>query len=60
MGTRIVDMRKRDWDNLSLIATVGGAIVALHGITSRKWQEAHTFFLVLALAAAVGPQLADF
>lgn len=52
-------MSKRDWDTFSTVATVGGALVALHGITSGKWSDAHKFFLVLSLVAAIGPHLQE-
>ena len=29
--------------NLALIAAVGGAVAAIHGVTSKKWTEAHFF-----------------
>jgi hypothetical protein len=39
---------------LALVAAVGTAVVAVHGLTNRKWTEAHTFFLVLGLVAFLG------
>ena len=35
------------------IAAIGGAVVALHGITSHRWKRGHTFFVALGLAASV-------
>lgn len=50
-------MSKKDWQSIGTIATVGGAIVALHGMTNRRWQTWHTVFVALATVAAVGSQL---
>ncbi|HTW06333.1 MAG TPA: hypothetical protein VME46_02415 [Acidimicrobiales bacterium] len=35
-------MTKKGLKTLGIIATVGGAAVALHGTTSKKWETAHT------------------
>jgi len=51
---------KKDWGTLSLLATMGGAVVAWHGYAnSRGWTDAHRLFVVLAIIAAVGPHLQD-
>jgi hypothetical protein len=47
------DMESSDWKALAAIATIGGGIVALHGITSKKWTDAHTLFTALGIAAAL-------
>ncbi len=35
------------------IAAIGGGLVALHGITSHRWKQGHTFFVGLGLVASV-------
>jgi hypothetical protein len=45
---------RKDWQDLAKLAAAGGAIVALHGITSKKWTEAHTLFAVLGIIAFLG------
>ncbi len=52
-GCKIHDVESSDWKALAAIATIGGGIVALHGIRSKKWTEAHTFFTVLGIVAAL-------
>ncbi len=37
---------------IGLLAIVGSGIVAVHGITSKKWQEAHSIFVVLGVLTA--------
>jgi hypothetical protein len=46
-------MSRRDAETISAIATIGGTIIALHGITSKNWSYAHTLFLALAVVGAV-------
>lgn len=48
-----VKMNKRQLTTIGAVATIGGGIVTLHGITSRRWQKAHTAFTVLAVAVGV-------
>ncbi len=36
------------------LATIGSGIVALHGITTRRWQKRHTLFMVLGMGASLG------
>jgi hypothetical protein len=50
-------MSKKDWNALAAVAAVGGAVVTIHGITTRRWQAWHTLFVVLAAVAAAGPYL---
>jgi hypothetical protein len=51
-------MSQQDWATVSLVATVGSAVVDWHGYTnSRGWTDAHRFFFTLTVIAAVGPQL---
>ena len=53
-------MSQRDWNTISAIATIGGAIVAWHGYSrDRRWSDAHKFFIGLSLAVAVGPHFQD-
>jgi hypothetical protein len=37
-------MTKAQLTKVGAIATIGGGIVTLHGITSRHWRRAHTLF----------------
>ena len=46
-------MNKKDLKVLGAIAAVGGAAVAIHGITSKRWQTAHTIFAVVGAAVAL-------
>jgi hypothetical protein len=47
-----VGMNKKQLTRVGAVATIGGGIVTLHGITSRRWQRAHTAFATLALVVA--------
>lgn len=46
-------MSKKDWKAIGAVAAIGGAVVAIHGVTSKKWQTAHTVFVVVALVVAL-------
>lgn len=46
-------MSKKDAQLLGAVAAVGGAVVVVHGITSKKWETAHTFFSVLSTLVAL-------
>ena len=46
-------MSKKDLKVLGALATIGGAIVVIHGVTSKKWQTAHTVFTIIAVVVAV-------
>ena len=46
-------MNKTDLKTLGAIATVGGVVVVAHGITSKKWQTAHTIFTALSVVVAL-------
>ncbi len=39
-------MTKAQLTKIGAIATIGGGIVTLHGITSGHWRRAHTLFSV--------------
>lgn len=39
-------MTKAQLSKIGAIATIGGGIVTLHGITSGHWRRAHTLFSV--------------
>lgn len=39
-------MTKEQLTKIAAIATIGGGIVTLHGITSGHWKRAHTLFSV--------------
>src|SRR5664279_1643438 len=47
-----VGMNKKQLTTVGAVATIGGGIVTLHGITNRRWQKAHTAFTALALVVA--------
>ena len=42
-----VEMTKRQLTRVGAIATIGGGIVTLHGVTSGRWQRAHTIFAMV-------------
>jgi hypothetical protein len=44
-------MNARKW---AAVAAVGTTVVAIHGITSKKWTQVHTIFLVIGLLAFLG------
>jgi hypothetical protein len=46
-------MSKKDLKVLGMIATVGVVAVVVHGITSKKWETAHTLFSVLGAVVAL-------
>ena len=39
---------------LAMIAAIGGTVIAVRGITSKKWTEAHNILLLLAVIAFLG------
>ena len=43
-----------DPKRIALIAAVGGAVVTVHGVTSKKWSEAHTVFVLLGSLRMLG------
>ena len=46
-------MTKAQLTRIGAIATIGGGIVTLHGITSGHWRRAHTFFSVAGVVVGV-------
>ena len=46
-------MTKSQLTKIGAIATIGGAIVTIHGTTSGHWKRAHTLFSVVAALAGV-------
>ena len=38
---------------IGMLSTIGSAVVAIHGITSKRWKTAHTVFVLAGVAAAV-------
>jgi hypothetical protein len=38
-----------DPKKIAMIAAVGGAVVALHGITNKKWSNAHKVLVILGI-----------
>ena len=51
-------MTKSDWRALGSLGALIGAIVMIHGISSKDWKTAHTIGSVLTVASLVGPRLA--
>jgi hypothetical protein len=47
----------KDWRLVGAVAVAVGAVVAIHGVTSRRWRQAHTLAVVLSALAAVGPYM---
>jgi ABC-type phosphate/phosphonate transport system permease subunit len=47
------DMSKKDLKVLGAIGATGGAVVIMHGITSKKWETAHTILTLLSAFVAV-------
>jgi hypothetical protein len=54
----IQQMSSSDWKTLGLIGMVLGAIVMLHGVSNRRWQQMHTAAAILTAASVIGPRLA--
>ncbi len=50
-------MKKDDWQLLGAIAGLVGAVIVIHGVTSKQWSDAHTVATIVSAAAAVGPYL---
>jgi hypothetical protein len=46
-------MSKKELAALAAVATIGGGLVTLHGITSKRWKEGHTAFTALAVVVAL-------
>ncbi len=50
-------MSAKDLQVVGAVAVIAGAIVTLHGLTSRRWRQAHTVVVVLSALAVAGPYL---
>jgi hypothetical protein len=50
-------MSSASWKVVGAAGVIVGALVTIHGITSRGWRDLHTIGLVLSVAAAVAPRL---
>ncbi len=48
-----------DWKAVGAAGAVIAGIAVLHGLTSRKWRDAHTLGVVLGLIAAAAPYVID-
>ena len=48
-----------DWKLVGVIGTVTAGLAVLHGLTSRKWKDAHTVGVLLGLVAAIAPYVLD-
>jgi len=48
-----------DWKAVGAIGAVIAGIAVLHGLTTRKWKDAHTLGVVIGLIAAAAPYLLD-
>jgi uncharacterized membrane protein len=46
-------MSKKDLKVLGAVAAIGGAVVIIHGVTSKKWQTAHTVLTLLSVFVAI-------
>lgn len=46
-------MSTKDWQAVQAIATIGGGLTALHGLSNKKWSEAHTAATALGVLAAL-------
>jgi hypothetical protein len=46
-----------NWQAVGVAGTVIAGVAALHGLTSRKWRDAHTLGVILGLAASLAPKL---
>jgi hypothetical protein len=49
-------MSKANWATVGVIAAIASTVIALHGITSRRWQTFHTIAVLAGMAAYVGPR----
>lgn len=50
-------MSRKDAKVIGMIGVVGAALVATHGITSKRWQTWHTVFVIAATFANMAPTL---
>jgi hypothetical protein len=48
-----------DWKTVGAIGGIVAGIAALHGLTNRRWKDAHTVGVVLGLIAAAAPYVAE-
>ena len=46
-------MRRKFLAKVGALATIGGGLVALHGMSSPRWKRAHAVFTILGLLASV-------
>lgn len=51
-------MSESDWDLMGAGGRIVLAAVAIHGITSRRWQTAHTVGVLMCLVALAGREVA--
>jgi hypothetical protein len=49
-------MSRASWGTVGVIAGIASVVIALHGITSRRWQTIHTLAVLAGIAAYVGPR----
>jgi hypothetical protein len=50
-------MSSANWKAVGIAGTLLGAIVVLHGISSRRWRQLHTAAALLTVASVLGPRL---
>jgi hypothetical protein len=50
-------MSRANWATVGGIAAIASTVIALHGITSRRWQTVHTMAVLIGMAAYVGPRM---
>jgi hypothetical protein len=46
-----------DWKAVSAVGTVIAGAAVLHGLTTRRWRDVHTFGVLLGLVASLAPRL---
>jgi hypothetical protein len=47
-------MTNKQWRLIRAMATIGTAVVTLHGISSKRWRTWHTVLAVVGLVASIG------
>jgi hypothetical protein len=46
-------MSKKDWKLVGAVATLGGTVVAAHGVANKRWKDWHTTLVVVAALASI-------
>lgn len=50
-------MSKKEWGAVGAVAGLGAAVVAYHGLTSKRWTELHSVLVVVGAVAAVATNI---